>query len=71
MTRVLITGGNGGIAQEIEKLFRQKGYDVFAPSHNEMDVTDWDSIKRNVDFFIPDIFMLNRKIIFSIRFAPV
>lgn len=53
--KVLITGGNGGIATSIRRLLDQDGYEVYAPSHSEMDVTDTISIENTVSTFIPDI----------------
>lgn len=53
--KVLITGGNGGIAIAIKRELELAGYEVFAPGHQEMDVTDIISIERVVSDFIPDI----------------
>lgn len=53
--KVLITGGNGGIAIAIKKELEIEGYIVCAPGRHEMDVTDIDSIERVVSEFIPDI----------------
>ena len=57
--RVLITGGNGGIAQAIKSLLEVEGYDVKAASRTELDVTDWDSIDRVMKEFVPDILINN------------
>lgn len=57
--KVLITGGSGGIAQAIKTHLEQEGYDVFAPTRQEMDVTDWDSIENVVKDFVPDILINN------------
>ena len=48
--KVLITGGNGDIAQAIKEQLENEGYDVYAPSRTEMDVTDWDSIENAILF---------------------
>lgn len=53
--KVLITGGNGGIAVAIREQLEKEGYNVLAPGRLEMDVTNVDSIKRVVSEFIPDI----------------
>ena len=53
--KVLITGGNGGIAIAIKRELELASYEVFAPGHQEMDVTDIISIERVVSDFIPDI----------------
>lgn len=57
--KVLITGGNGDIAQAIKHLLEEYGYDVFAPSKKELDVTDWDSIEAAVSSFRPNILINN------------
>lgn len=59
MKRVLITGGSGGIAQAAKKLLEDMGYEVSAPSRNEMDVTDWQSIENVIKQFVPDILINN------------
>ena len=59
MKKVLITGGSGDIAQAIKALLESKGYDVYAPSRHEMDVTDWDSIDKTMKKFVPDILINN------------
>lgn len=53
--KVLITGGNGGIAIAIKKQLELEGYEVYAPGRIEMDVTDVNSIENIVSRFIPDI----------------
>lgn len=53
--KVLITGGNGGIAIAIKDLLELEGYTVCAPGRLEMDVTDVNSIEKVVSEFIPDI----------------
>ena len=39
MKKVLITGGSGGIARAIKVILGAHGFNVFAPAHEEMDVT--------------------------------
>lgn len=53
--KVLITGGNGGIAIAIRKELEFEGYVVCSPGHQEMDVTDVSSIERVISEFVPDI----------------
>ena len=48
MKKVLITGGSGGIAQSIKAILEENGYEVYAPSRMEMDVTNWESIEKNM-----------------------
>lgn len=57
--KVLITGGNGDIAQAIKEQLENEGYDVYAPSRTEMDVTDWDSIEKAMKKFKPDVLINN------------
>ncbi len=59
MTKVLITGGSGGIAQAIKELLLIDGYDVLAPSSAEMDVTNWDNIDSVISSYVPDILINN------------
>lgn len=53
--KVLITGGNGGIAIAIKEELESQGYVVYSPGRQEMDVTDVVSIEKVVSEFIPDI----------------
>lgn len=53
--KVLITGGNGGIAIAIKETLELEGYVVCAPGRQEMDVTDIKSIEKVIEKFVPDI----------------
>lgn len=57
--KVMITGGNGDIAQAIKSQLEAEGYDVFAPARTEMDVTNWDSIENAIESYKPDILINN------------
>lgn len=57
--RVLITGGNGDIAISIKKLLDEKKYETYAPSREEMDVTDPIQIDEVMSSFKPDILINN------------
>lgn len=57
--KVLITGGNGGIAQAIKLQLENEGYEVLAPAREIMDVTDWSSIESVISKFVPDILINN------------
>lgn len=59
LKKVLITGGSGDIAQSIKKLLESKGYNVYAPSRQDMDVTEWNSIEKIMKEFVPDILINN------------
>ena len=53
--KVLITGGNGGIAIAIKEELELEGYEVYAPGRQELDVTNIISIEKAVSEFVPDI----------------
>lgn len=53
--KVLITGGNGGIAIAIKEQLELAGYTVCAPGRLEMDVTNPESIEATISKFEPDI----------------
>lgn len=57
--KVLITGGSGGIAQAIKKHLDGEGYMVKAPTRQELDVTNWESIESVIKEFVPDILINN------------
>lgn len=59
MKKVLITGGSGGIAQAIKQLLEAEGFQVYAPSRNELDVTSLDSIQSVFESFCPNILVNN------------
>mgnify|MGYP001386286123 CR=1 FL=1 len=52
MKKVLITGGNGNLAKELLKT--GKGYVVYAPSKEEMDITDISSIRKVYKSYQPN-----------------
>ncbi|MGN0032409.1 MAG: SDR family oxidoreductase [Candidatus Limimorpha sp.] len=54
-TRVLITGANGFLGSRIAWFLEEKcGYEIYAPSHKEMEITDIDSCIKAVSSFKPD-----------------
>ena len=57
--KVLITGGNGGIAQAIKTLLEAENYQVYSPDRDEMDVTSLDSIQATISEYKPDILVNN------------
>jgi len=57
--KVMITGGNGDIAQAIKKQLEAQGYIVYAPSRAEMDVTNFESIENAIVGFKPNILINN------------
>lgn len=57
--KVLITGGNGDIAQAIKNELETVGYEVAAPGRQEMDVTDIEAVEKYITEFRPDILINN------------
>lgn len=51
MTNVLVTGGSGGIGAEIVRVFTSHGYNVYAPTRSELDLTS-DCVLPRTDFDI-------------------
>jgi dTDP-4-dehydrorhamnose reductase len=49
--KVLITGGSGALGTSLRKFFK----DSFCPGHEEMDVTNPDSVKKAVLHYKPDV----------------
>lgn len=65
MKKVLITGGEGDIAQAIaRKLIACGKYEVRTPGKDEMDVTDIDAVMRYIKNFVPDILVNNAGYVF-------
>lgn len=56
--RALITGGQGLLARAMHARLLASGWQVLAPSHNELDITSEKDILRTVDTFQPD-FVIN------------
>lgn len=52
--RVLITGGQGGIALAIKELLELDGYEVYSPGRKELDVTDIENIENVILKYTPD-----------------
>lgn len=43
--KILLVGGSGLLGSDLYKAFRGKGWDVIAPSHEELDITDTRSVE--------------------------
>lgn len=58
--KVLITGGNGDIAQAIkQELLLTNEYEVLTPGRDVLDVTNIESIEKTISSFKPDILINN------------
>lgn len=53
--KILMTGGHGQIAYEVTRMAIEKKYSIFAPSRQELDITDRDVVINTVKHFQPDI----------------
>ena len=54
MGRMLVTGATGFLGSRIISFYDEK-YDIFAPSHSEMDITDENNVFSIFDIYKPDI----------------
>jgi 3-oxoacyl-[acyl-carrier protein] reductase len=61
--KILITGGDGDIAQAIKKELENIGHTVYAPNHKEMDVTSGPSVALTIAEFEPDVIINNAGLI--------
>lgn len=52
--KILITGGQGFFASRFVDFYKNK-YEIFAPGHKELDVTDEASVNKVIAAFAPDI----------------
>lgn len=52
--KVLITGGKGMLASQIELFYSEKDNEVLAPTHAELDVLNQNSLKDAIESFRPD-----------------
>lgn len=53
MKRILVTGGSGFVGRHVLPLLEQRGFEVVAPSHSEMDVLDKLSVTKTVKEVCP------------------
>lgn len=52
--RIVVTGSTGFLGSRIADYYRDK-YEVFTPTHSEMDITDKEAVKRYLEGVKPDI----------------
>lgn len=55
MNQLVITGGGGGLGQEVVRAFRDISWDVLSPSHAELDVTSQPAVKNFFEPLQPDL----------------
>lgn len=53
--KCFVTGGSGTLGQELVRLCEQAGWQVVAPSHRHLDITDSASVCRQISMFGPEI----------------
>lgn len=54
MKKMLVTGASGFLGSRVVKYYNDK-FEICAPSHQEMDITDEVSVKRVMEDFRPDV----------------
>lgn len=54
MMKILITGGNGNISKIIKRNLSNK-YDLYTPSHSELDILNFENLKKYIENIKPDI----------------
>lgn len=55
MKRILVTGGSGFLGSRICWYFQQKNYEIYAPSHKEMDITDMEIVEKYMKQTQPEL----------------
>lgn len=55
MKKVLVTGGSGQLGFDLVKQLKEKNYEVFAPTTNEMDITNKENVLKTIEEFNPDV----------------
>jgi GDP-L-fucose synthase len=54
MKKILITGGNGNIANIIKRNLSNK-YDLYTPSHSDLDILNFENLKKYIKNINPDV----------------
>jgi len=52
--KVMVTGGHGQLGTEITLMLKDKGYDVYGLGRNELNITDLDQVRRQMEALKPD-----------------
>lgn len=55
MKRILLTGGSGFVGSRFLNRWHGQGYEVLAPGHKELDITDADAVLRYMQTHRPDV----------------
>ena len=53
--RIILTGANGQLAQDIRAEAEKRGYEVRAFGRQELDITDYNRLKEAISFLRPDV----------------
>lgn len=53
--KILLTGGSGFIGRNVKEYLRQKGYDVYAPTRDELNCLDEEKVKTLLQTYAYDI----------------
>lgn len=53
--KIAIIGANGQLGSDILRAFAENGDEVYASSHSDADITDFDSISRALALRVPDV----------------
>lgn len=55
MKKVLLTGSKGMLGQDLSAVLEDEGYEVIETVRENLDITDYNQIKKSLNFYNPDI----------------
>src|SRR5574344_311594 len=55
MTKILVTGSNGMLGQDLCPIAEDEGYEVIETTHKDLDITDYAKVKEFIEDKKPDI----------------